>query len=630
MAYTKTTNKTQDKEVRYLNKDFNSFKQQLIEFTKVYYPDTFNDFSEASPGMMFIEMAAYVGDILAFYTDTQLQETFLLLAQEKENLYNLAYSLGYRPKITTTSSTMLDVYQLVPSRVSNGAYVPDMNYALKIKEKAIFKSTEGPMFQTEDRIDFDFSSSFDPLETNVYQLDDLNNPQYYILKKKIKAIQADQKTSTFTIADAQKYLTLNIKDNNIIGIEKVVDSDGNNWYEVPYLAQDTIYEDVENIGSNDPELQQYNNQTPYLLKLKKVPRRFVSRFQPDGSLQLEFGAGISDKSDEEIIPNPDNIGLGIKDGRSKLDVAFDPTNFLFTKTYGQAPSSTVLSVTYLVGGGLNANVSSNTINKVETVNISNNINLNGNMLSFVKESLAVTNPEAAIGGGGPDSNEEIRTNTMAAYSSQNRVVTKEDYIVRTLSMPSKFGRVAKAYITQDDQLSPLTTEPNRIPNPLALNLYTLGYNKNKQLISLNAASINNLTTYLEQHRMLTDAVNIKSAFVINIGVDFEITTFKSFNNQEVILKCIAELKEFFNIDKWQINQPIIMTELFNLLGGVQGVMSVQDVRVKNLYGEALGFSKYKYDIKSGTRNGVVYPSLDPSIFEIKNPNNDIFGRITTY
>ena len=252
------------------------------------------------------------------------------------------------------------------------------------------------------------------------------------------------------------------------------------------------------------------------------------------------------------------------------------------------------------------------------------------MLSFVKESLAVTNPEAAIGGGGPDSNEEIRTNTMAAYSSQNRVVTKEDYIVRTLSMPSKFGRVAKAYITQDDQLSPLTTEPNRIPNPLALNLYTLGYNKNKQLISLNAAAVNNLTTYLEQHRMLTDAVNIKTAFVINIGVDFEITTFKSFNNQEVILKCIAELKEFFNIDKWQINQPIIMTELFNLLGGVQGVMSVQDVKVKNLYGEALGFSKYKYDIKSGTRNGVVYPSLDPSIFEIKNPNNDIFGRITTY
>ena len=219
---------------------------------------------------------------------------------------------------------------------------------------------------------------------------------------------------------------------------------------------------------------------------------------------------------------------------------------------------------------------------------------------------------------------------MAAFSAQKRTVTKEDYLIRTLSMDPKFGRVAKAYITQDDQISPLTTEPNRIPNPLALNLYTLGYDKNKQLTTLNTATKTNLSTYLEQYRMLTDSINIKDAFVINFTVDFEIVTFKSYNNEEVILNCINELKSFFNIDKWQINQPIIISEVYNLLGNVLGVQSVESVSFKNVSGTNVGYSQYKYDFTQATRGGVIYPSLDPSIFEVKYLNKDIRGRVTTY
>ena len=219
---------------------------------------------------------------------------------------------------------------------------------------------------------------------------------------------------------------------------------------------------------------------------------------------------------------------------------------------------------------------------------------------------------------------------MAAFSAQKRTVTKEDYLVRTLSMPARLGRVAKVYITQDDQISPLTTEPNRIPNPLALNLYTFGYDKNKKLTSLNAATKQNLSTYLEQFRMLTDAVNIKDAFIINFLVDFEIVTFKSYNNEEVILNCITELKEFFDIDKWQINQPIIISEVYNLLGSILGVQSVESVSFKNISGTDIGYSQYKYDFTQATRGGVIYPSLDPSLFELKFPNSDIKGRVTTY
>ena len=630
MAYSKTSNKTQDKDVKYLNKDFNSYKNQLIEFTQTYFPEKFNDFSEGNPGMMFLEMASYVGDVLSFYTDTQLRESFLTLAQDRENLYNLAYTLGYKPKITNAANTTLDITQLVPSINNGGTYSPDYSYGLTINENSTFNSTEGPSFYIDRDVRFDFSSSFDPTEVSIYQYDSSNNPEYYLLKKSVNSISAEVKTQTFTVGAPEKFKTLTLFDSDIISIESIVDSDGNEYTEVPYLAQDTVFEAIENTAANDPDLNGFNQQTPYLLKLKKVPKRFISRVKPDNRIEIQFGAGTSDKSDEQIIPNPDNIGLGIKDGRSKLDTAYDPSNFLYTKAYGQVPSNTTLTVTYLAGGGLDSNVNSNTITTNGTLSITNNPNLNPSMLNFVKSTIQPSNPEAAKGGGAGDSIEDIRLNTAANFSAQQRTVTKDDYIVRTLSMPSKFGRIAKAYITQDDQISPLTTEPNRIPNPLALNLYTLGYNADKQLSTLNTATKTNLSTYLEQYRMLTDAINIKDAFVINFGIDFEITVFKNFNNQKVLLECIAELQEYFNVDKWQINQPIIISDVKNLIGEIRGVQTVEDIKFINKSGLFLGYSQYKYSFQKATRKEVIYPSMDPSIFELKYPNTDIKGRVTTY
>jgi hypothetical protein len=256
--------------------------------------------------------------------------------------------------------------------------------------------------------------------------------------------------------------------------------------------------------------------------------------------------------------------------------------------------------------------------------------MNAGLMNFVKGSVTSTNPEAARGGGGAETIEEIRMNTMAHFSTQQRTVTRDDYIIRTLSMPAQFGRVAKAFIMQDDQTSPLTTEPNRIPNPLALNLFTLGYDSNKKLTTLNLATKKNLSTYLEQFRMLTDAINIKNAYVINFGLDFEITAFKNYNNEEVLLECISELQDYFDISKWQINQPISISEVKNLIGSVRGVQTVESVEFINKSGVATGYSQYRYGFKKATKNGVIYPSMDPSIFELKYPNTDINGRVITY
>ena len=630
MAYNKVLNTPKEKEVKYLNKDFNSFKNQLIEFTQTYFPENFNDFSEGNPGMMFLEMASYVGDVLSFYTDNQIQETFLSTAQDKESIYNLAYAMGYKPKVTSAASVNLDISQLVPSKIVGGSYEPDFNYALNIRTNSTFNSTEGATFYTTQDANFTYSSSLSTMNVSIFQYDASNNPEYYLLKKTIPAISAESKTQTFTIGEIERFKTLTLFDTNIISIESIIDSEGNQYYEVPYLAQDTIFEEVTNTGANDPLLNQYSNETPYLLKLKKVPRRFITRIKPNNQIEIQFGAGISDKADEQIIPNPDNIGLGIKDGRSKLDRAYDPSNFLYTKAYGQVPSNTTLTVTYLVGGGLSSNVNSNTITQTGTLLINNNVNLDSGMLNFVKSTVSSTNIEAAKGGGAGDSVEDVRLNTIANFGAQQRTVTREDYIIRTLSMPPQFGNATKAYITQDDQISPLTNEPNRIPNPLALNLYTLGYNADKKLSLLNTATKTNLATYLEQYRMLTDAINIKDAFIINVALDFEITTFKNYNNEKVLLQCISELKNYFNIDKWQINQPIIMSDIKNLIGAVDGVQTIETVTITNKSGILNGYSQYIYPINLATRNEVIYPSLDPSIFEVKFPNTDIRGSVTTY
>ena len=631
MSYSKVSNKNQDKDVKYLSKDYNGFKSQLVNFTQTYFPDNFNDFSEGNPGMMFLEMAAYVGDVLSFYTDTQLRESFLSLSQDRENLYNLAYSMGYKPKTTSAASVDLDLSQLIPSDASNN-YEPDFDYALTINKNSTFTSTDSTSttFYTTKDARFDFSSSFDPTDISIYQYDSSNNPEYYLLQKTVPAVSGDIKTQTFTVGSPEKFKTLNLFDPDIISIESITDSEDNIWTEVPYLAQDTVFEEVQNLGANDPTLQQYNNQTPYLLKLKRTTKRFITRIKSDKSVDIQFGAGTSDKSDEQIIPNPDNIGLGIKDGRTKLDTAYDPSNFLYTRAYGEAPSNTTLTVNYLVGGGLDANVNSNTVTQVGVLSITNKPNVNVGMMNFSKSSITCVNKQAARGGGSGETLEEIRMNTMAHFSSQQRTVTKDDYLIRTLSMPPQFGIVAKAYIMQDDQTSPLTTEPDRIPNPLALNLYTLGYDSDKYLTTLNDATKNNLATYLEQYRMLTDAINIKNAFIINFQIEFEITTFKNYNNQEVLIECISEIQDYFSIDKWHINQPISISEVQNLIGGVNGVQTVESINFNNISGLAQGYSQYKYGFLRATRDGVIYPSMDPSIFELKYPNEDINGRVTTY
>jgi hypothetical protein len=618
------------KDVRYLNKDFSQFRANLIEFSKNYFPNTYNDFNESSPGMMFMEMASYVGDVLSYYTDNQLKESFLQSAGERGNVLALAANVGYKQKNKIPATVDLDVFQLLPAKTTVDGKVPDWDYALTLNESMIVRSeTSNIEFRTLSLVNFKVSSSFDPTEVSIYQVNDNDQtPNFYLLKKKVKAIAGTLVTETFDFGTAKRFDKILLNPIDAIEVVSVLDSDLNEWTEVPYLAQDTMFEAISNTVQNDPELSAYTD-VPYLLKLKKTSRRYVTRFRADSKLELQFGPGVTDSADEEIIPNPDNVGSSLNGLQTQFDQPIDPSNFMYTKTYGLAPSNTTLTVAYTTGGGIESNVQSYTLKNIANVVYSvDSQNLDATLLRQIKASVACTNPNPAVGGKSEESIEEVRQNAMANFASQQRMVTDQDYVIRAYSMPARFGSVAKAYVIQDQQLNPDNGQ-EMIPNPLAINLYTLGYDGNGSLTTLNAAVKENLKTYINQYRILTDAINIKNAYIINIGVKFEIITLPEYNSNDVLIKCINKLKSIFDSKIWQINQPIVLSKIYTELDRVEGVQSVTSVKIANLYDSKTGYSGNVYDIDAATKAGVIYPSLDPSIFEIKFPNNDIIGKVVS-
>jgi len=616
---------TENKDIKYINKDFGELRNALIEYTKTYFPSTYNDFSPSSPGMLFLEMSAYVGDVMSFYLDNQIQENFVQFARQQNNLYTLAYMLGYRPKVTGVALAAVDIYQQVPAKlnVADSTWVPDFDYAIQIAANTTLASNLNGAtgFVMQDPVDFTFSSSADPTQITIYSTVG-GVPDFFLLKKTRNAISANVTSIDFSFGSPERFQTIEINDANIIQVLDIVDSDNNEWYEVPYLAQETIYDTITNTNPND------SGEVPYLLQLLKVSRRFVSRFTSPTTLQIQFGAGTNTSNfDTTITPTPNLIGLNLTIPiDQRLFTAYDPANFLYTGTYGIAPSNTTLTVRYLTGGGVAANVPANSITSItNTTNITIvTAGLDPTLRERVLGSVAITNPLAATGGKDGDTTDELRFNSLAAFGTQLRTVTQDDYLVRALSLPSQYGSIAKIYL-----------EPEKLENilpgetPSTLDLYVLAYDANKKLKPASNALKQNLKTYLSQYRMINDTIRIRDGYTINIGVDFDIIVLPEYNNSEVLISCINVLKSYFEIDKWQMNEPITLRDLYVMLDKLDGVQTVKTINVTNKVGISAGYSPFAYDIAGATQNNTIYPSLDPMIFEVKYPDSDIKGRIVS-
>jgi hypothetical protein len=661
-----------NKKINYLGKDFATLKQNLIEYTKTYFPNSYADFSDASPGTIFIEHAAAIGDILSFYQDVQLKESMLAYATERKNVIALAQSMGYKPKVTTPAVTTMTVYQLVPSVGVGINNIPDSRFYLRIKEGMELQSSTNSsvIFRTTDSVNFAQTGSN---SVSVFERDGSGNPTRYLISKTVKAISARQTSTSVTFQSTDTdYPSATLSDTNIIGITSIIDSNTNEiFYEVPYLAQESVFVEKQNTSYNS-DLNEFSGSVPYILEVQKVPRRFSVKVNSDNTMDLQFGnGGGSGFTDEQILPNTKNIGLGLANTIQRLNQGIDPSNFLKTNTFGISPAGKTLLINYLVGGGIESNVNTGDLTTIRKIEFEEDVlSIPSDLLSGyndTKTTIAVENLEAAVGGRSSESIEEIRQNALGSFGSQNRAVTRQDYVVRTLSMPERYGSIAKVYVSPDGEIdnnSPASILANpkyisefvglvdglkdkpqsevqkelvkylsqkrsaisEVNNPFAINMYVLGYDENKKLTNLNTAVKQNLKTYLGEYRLMTDSVNLLNGFIVNVGCDFEVICYSNYNKNEVIANCLLQMQDYFNIENWTFNKPINISEIELILANVEGVMSVPSVKIYNLCGGDGNYSTNKYNIDQATKDKIVYPSLDPCVFEVKYPNKDIKGR----
>jgi hypothetical protein len=605
------TNTQKKRAIKYLNRDFESFKRDLTEHLKVYFPDTIQDFNESSVGMMFTELVSFIGDNLSYYLDKKFDESFIESSRERSNVFKHAKQLGFKTFGKSSAIGTVDAYLQVPASASAGKILPDARYLGTIKKGAKLKGDNGETYET--LVDVDFSKVDTSISEN-YQVNDQDatteEPLNFIVKSEGVDIKAGEtKTATFTVTTYEAFKKITIAEDDVLEILDVTDSEGNKWYEVDFLAQDTVFEGVANTGADATAV-------PYVLKLRSVPYRFITEFDIDTNrLSLIFGTGDAQNFDGELIPDLGDLALPLHGKDAFTDFSIDPQNFLKTRTMGLAPVNTTLTVKYRAGGGANTNAGANTITTVvESAFDVGDSTLPTATVRDVANSLAVANTNPVQGGKDELPLAEIKQLISANFSAQARAVTAPDFVVRSLSMPSKFGSVFRA----NARVNPL--------NKSAVELVVLSRDVQGKASTAPGDLKVNLKRYLSRFRMLTDAVEILDGEIINVALEFEVLTNPDFNKSEVIVNCIESLKEFFEIDKWQINQPINKTSINCLLAQIPGVLSVISMNFVNRVGnyDSRSYSTTIHNVAENTQNGIIY-GKENAIFEVKFPNRDIIG-----
>jgi len=600
-----------DKNVKYTSKDFASLKSNLLEFAKSYFPKTYNDFSDESPGMMFIEMASYIGDVACFYSDYSFKERLIDYSSERKNLINLARFNGYKIKPTKPAVGVLDVYQLVPAIYSEESldYIPDERYCLILQQYMELKNSRGESYITSEPVDFRQNTEISPRVATIYSRGANNVPQFFLLKKQAKIISGKILTYDVAITTAEQFKRVKLPENNVLEIISVVDSDSNRWYEVEYLAQGVIQvEDDTNFSASVQTIQN-------LITSKK----FITSVDEENMTSLIFGPGTENFQGKVVYPSAENINVGFN-GNNTRDIFMDFTKLFDGNNLGEAPANTTLTIEYITGGGLQSNSNVDEIQTIQRYTVLND--KSGftpgqlDLFNTILTSLKVNNTVPAVGGDGEESLESIRQNAKKEFMSQGRAVTSDDYIVRVLTMPSKFGNVAKVYATANPEQNS------------SINLYILTYDSNKNLVPCNDIIFKNIKKYIEKYKLLTNSINIYDGYVINIGVEFKVDVYSGFNKNKVLSECVAAVKSFLSIEKMNFNEALNISQLELEVAKISGVKSLQYLTINNLNINDGAYSTIEYDINGAIKDKLLYPPKEPAIFEVKYPDRDIVGIST--
>ena len=648
MAYSQDQ-KYKPSNVKYTSKDFASIKSDLIEYTKAYFPDTYKDFNETSPGMMLIELTSYVGDVLSYYIDYNYKENILATATEKRNVVRLSEFLGYKVSPNTPSLARLRVttdvgvdadgnpdYSSAPQNPINSGLQIQSNIDSNLK------------FETLGEVDFTVSGSPDVPPVGAPTSFNANGEATgYTLTRFVQAVSGETKTKSFTITSPTKFLELDLGEDNVIEILNCVDSSNQRWYEVDYLAQDRILKETH--YTQDGRGDAYNQDIvgggvstdvaiPFTLDYINTNKKFTTKIDPDdNTMKLQFGNGlnrlnISGSSGASLFSMIEQQGLNLSGVPSSvINASLNNLTTNNSLNLGETPSNTIMTITYRVGGGADSNAQAGELTKINNSD----------------ESITVTNDEPALGGTDGQTVDEIRENAKSFFASQLRCVTREDYQARILNLPAKFGNIAKCYVHRNDDIG-------------TLKIYTLSYNQRRQLVQTPLLALNNLRLYIEQFRMINDSLDfgfqlqddIFSGYIINFGVQFEVNYDRRFNSTDVKLETINVIKEFFKVGKMQFRQHINLGDLkYNILGldgviGIKTLKLIQDTSEIDNFPTSLNSKKFhfykgdgtpsvngtagygfQYNFENATVNDIVKPSVTPAVFELRDPDNDIYGRV---
>ena len=601
------------KTIKYLNKDFQSFKNDLIQFSQAHHSGVFQDFNETSPGMAILELQAYIGDVLSFYQDTQFEELKQDSARQVSNVVSIAKQHGYRPAGKRASHGPVAFMIEVPAANKFGqSTTPDDLYTPILRAGAKVQGPNGVYFETLDDVYFSASSTDDPRFVTGSQFDNSTGlPTYFAVRKDVEVVAGETKTDVVSIGAFEQFKTIELSNTDVIEVLSVVDSDGENWYEVDYLAQETVFDYTTNT-SDDATV------VPYVMVLKTVPKRFITDRDPNtNKTSLIFGSGDGVNYDDELIPNIADMSLPLPGRKVFSSFQVDPQNFLKTRSLGLSPFNTTLTVIYRVGGGQETNVPKGTINNVSSAVLDfTSTGLDPAKKGAVVSSIECLNVVKTDGGGPEETISEIKANSAAFFAAQNRVVTREDYIARIMTLPSKLGKPEKVYVAKDDI------------NSFAIDVYLLAKDADGTLTAPSDTLMSNIKTYITPLRMMSDAINLLPGSIVNLGVEFGVVVSPKLNRTEVLTKCLSTLRDYFDTKKMQISQPIVISDVSAKLQEIYGVIAVYKLQFKNIAGmtsDGLTYSTVSFATEPNTRNNILYCPAN-SIFEVKFPNKDIVGE----
>lgn len=599
--------------IKLLNLSQPTLLRDLLDYSKIYFPNTSKDLEkETSSGRMMLEQAAAIGDILSFYLEDRFRNSNFQTANDIRSIVNKAETFGYKFRGPIAASDDTNFYLQVPAITSSaGNYIPDMRYAINFRNVQC-QSSNGTFFEATEDVDFSRVNISSSLESVISKRSASGTPTNFALKTQAQVVAGKTVTETFSIGEYKAFRDVQLGNSNIIEIMSVKDSDGMEWFEVDYLVQDTVFEGIKNQNSSE------SSDVPYTMKIKTVPRRFVKRNDPmTGKTSLIFGTGKGVEVGTPIVPDPSFVAIDLKGKLTFPSPFVDPQDLIQSRTLGLAPYGTTMTIKARVGGGLVTNTATNSLTDITgKTSEFNSAGLDTGLLNSTLVSLSTRNLTPIQGGRDAETIEELKQYVPAFFATQGRVNTKEDYIVRILTMPAKFGNIFRAYAI------------NNYNKQGGVQIFVIAKNNLNQLAAPNSSLKNNIKTYLSSFTRMNQGIDIIDGRIINIGVEMNLVIQPGTNKNEVKLAALQKLKDYFKVDNWQLNQPILLDEVRCMIKDIDNVLAISEFKIANKSNLVDGnqYSETSYDIHGSTRNNIIFGVPD-GCFEVKFPNIDI--RIST-